>query len=1272
MDVGTDVFDQTSAANFISAVDWNNDGFQDLLFNGNRLLMNNGPPHWNFTHQSTVFNSTTSGSTNGVWADWDGDGDQDLYQGCGQGTADRFWENQGAPDFRLIDVSTEVFNSWKNIHPNTGNAWGDFDRDGDLDLYVGNGEDWNDGNPIYFPDHFLRNEKGQTFTDISSTVGIRTDENFYSRGVTWGDYNNDHWQDAYVSHYRIRENHLFENRMDGTFNEVGQEKNCSGTYANDWYYDATAGNVYGQYWWGPNWGHTIGSAWADLNRDGNLDLWTSDFVHKYVGYIGSTYDIRGYVCDDGNLYINDGAPYYRFTDYRNTSGIPRWPVGGQGTYRGDQTFSGVAIGDYDNDGWEDIYIPQVYGDLSYTTPHLYHNKGHSTDPSIPDGTTFEDVTDKLGIKGSNTYACLWVDYDNDGDLDLVTGGGDRWDGSNWQGYRLRLYQNQLSSGDHWLEIKLKQDGLDPDAVGARVTVRYKLDDENVMITREVRAGTGHAHQEAVTLHFGLGPSIGARPMIIDIVWPDGLIQETSSYADTIIEIERQDGEGPDIQGYTVSSPLKEDSNVTITIDAVSTDSYISLYQWDLDSDNLFDVNTDWTEPRISIPVHHDGIFHVRCRVRDGSNLGRDLYPIVVEVKNIPPAIDIVDRMVEMDAIVVLKDIVADTPSDLVNISWEIDWGDAASNKGSGHISTSHSYSAPGRYTIRIDVIDGTDEVSKSAFVDVLNVDPWGWVEPGDGNDTVHFEDDLIYFAPVVFDSPSDTGQKKMKWDFGDGTEQETWSDLSEGIHRYTGTGNYTVKASVRDQYGGGGTLLGWVNITNRAPALNWVDDDPGLLLIDEDSALDLDDIVEGLDTQSDLHSLEYNWDFGNGNESGWRSTPDIGYVYQFSGVYDVTCTVRDDDGSSASLSLKVEVRNVAPQIEEISPLFDVYEDEIVELRVKGKDTSSDRENLVYELRFPNDNNIRSSNGTFTFSLPQEGRYDLIVAVVDDDLESDEEELYLNVLNMLPRGGILTENSSYDEDEVITFEAVDLWDTPHDLEFLLVTWDFDDDSGPVTGPKALHTYSRKGRYTVKMTIDDGDDRVEIKKDMVIGNPVPRAVIEVTSNSVDVGSVITFSANGSSDNPSDMVSLLFLWDFDDGDDAEGTVVIHAFSKAGSYRVILEVMDDDGAVSYAEVTIEVKGTDQIVAPDGNGGSDILLTVLLVIIAFLLIGGVVVVGVVLVRKKRYPPESSGIPMPVFPPQQLPAGYQRNIPPTLPPSQGPVTDRPPPPPLPPSPPRAP
>ncbi|MGA1820062.1 MAG: PKD domain-containing protein [Thermoplasmatota archaeon] len=1283
-DVGAAAFDQTSAPTFISTVDWNNDGYQDLLFNGNRLFRNNGPPHWNFTLQTSIFGSSTSGSRNGVWADWDGDGDQDLYQGCSQGTADRFWENRGSPDFGLVDVSSGVFGSWRNLNPNTGNAWGDFDRDGDLDLYVGNGEDWNDGNPIYFPDYFLRNENGQTFTDISSTVGIRTGENFYSRGVTWGDYNNDHWQDAYVSHYRIRENHLFENQQDGTFNEVGQERNCSGTYANNWYYDATAGSVYGQYWWGPNWGHTIGSAWADFNRDGNLDLWTSDFVHKYVGYIGTYYDIRGYICDDGNLYINDGAPYYNFQDYRNTSGIPRWPVGGQGTYRGDQTFSGVAIGDYDNDGWEDIYIPQVYGDLPYTTPHLYRNKGPVAHPDIPDGTTFEDVTDSLGIVGANTYACLWIDYDNDGDLDLVTGGADRWDGSNWQDYRVRLYQNSGDPPTKWLKFHLSGAPENPRAVGARVMVRYSLDGEEKVQTREVRAGTGHAHQESSILHFGLGwdpMDSSFKDLRVEVYWPGGGVSVYQKIGGQPISFNRQyQISDPETVPFISSSValsddrIEEDEKFSITLTASHPVYDIIRYHWDLDGDNHFDAATQ--SGKIDLAYHSDGTKHVRCRVvLDESTsswiTALDIYPIEVNVLNRKPSIDLPDRSVLMDQPLLIEDVIGDTPSDLSNLTWSIDWGDGGTDQGTGQVSISHIYTAPGERTLEMVVDDGTDRVTGSARISVGNLGPWGWVAPADGNETLHLEDDLIYFTPFVFDSPSDTQQKQVRWDFGDGTVQESWSDLSDGAHRYTTAANYTVRAFVRDRYGGEGILTGWVNISNKAPSLVWVDDDPGQLQVYEDSVLDLDDLVKGIDTSSDQSLLEYNWDFGDGNESGWRSTPDVGNVYQFRGEYELTCTVRDDDGDTSSLSLKAEVRNVAPQIEEVSPLFDVYEDEIVELTVRGKDTPSDRNTLVYELRFPDDRKITNDNGTFRFSVPHKGQYELEAAVIDDDLESDEETVFLNVLNRLPGGEIFTENSTYDEDEEVVFKAVDLWDTSHDIGMLMVTWDFDDDSGTATGPEALHTYTRKGRYTVKMTIDDGNDRVIKEKDIIVENPVPKAVIDVSARSVDAGVQIRFSAVNSSDNPSDIGSLLFLWDFDDGDDAEGMAAAHAFTRAGSYTVVLEVMDDDGAVSYAEVEIEVKGAGEVVGPDDGGGSDALLPVMLVLIAVVLLGILIVAGMFLLKRKRDQPPGPAQQMPDIPSGQLASGYRNAMPSVLPASQVGVTVRPPPPP-PPSPPRSP
>ncbi|MBN1538715.1 MAG: PKD domain-containing protein, partial [Candidatus Thermoplasmatota archaeon] len=889
------------------------------------------------------------------------------------------------------------------------------------------------------------------------------------------------------------------------------------------------------------------------------------------------------------------------------------------------------------DGWEDIYIPQVYGDLSYTTPHLYRNKGYSTDPSIPDGTTFEDVTDDLGIKGANTYACLWVDYDNDGDLDLVTGGADRWDGSNWQDYRLRLYQNQGTGSNHWLKVKLNGTEMNPDGIGARIVLRYNMSTEPKMIIRELRAGTGHAHQEGFVLHLGLGDAPLSDSFYfhrLEVHWSDGLIQYIDDIdLNSLLVIDRKGDFEPAISSWGFKGPASEDRPLEVFISPLPQGPVITGYEWDMDMDNHFDAIT--SGPNITMVYHEEGLKHVRCRVLGEAGLARDIYPIEVIVPNDPPVIDITDRSIMMDTEFALsEDTLTDTPSDLVNLTWDVEWGDGSRTTGRGMMNGSHTYRVPGVFTMKVTAGDGSVTVIGKARIEVLNVDPMGWVEPLKGNGTLHYEDELVRLKPIVFDTPSDTGQKTMRWDFGDGNIQETWSDLDDIIHRYTDAGNYSVTAYVRDQYGGTGSLSGWVNVANKAPLLHWVEGDPGLLIVDEDSALDLDDIIIGEDTPSDLPELEYNWDFGDGSESGWRTDPDIGHIYRSKGTYELTCTVRDDDGEKHNLSLQVDVRNVAPWIDEVSQLFEVYEDEMVELVVKAKDTPSDRDNLVYELRFEDDHTLTSINGTFRFSFPHKGYYEMIVVVMDDDLDSDSETVYLTVKNILPGGKLCTGRNSYEEDEEVLFEAVDLLDTSGDIQLLEVTWDFDDDSAPVVGLQAVHTYTRKGRYTVKMTIDDGNDRVFLEKDIVIENPVPVALMNASHIMADVGVEITFDAVNSSDNPSDVDSLLFLWDFDDGRDGEGVVVKHSYDAPGTYNVVLEVMDDDGASSFAEMTIEISDTGPVNGNKEEDGSDIFLLVLLLVVGALLILICLVVAAVIVLRKRQeasqyaqPVQAAGVP---------------------------------------------
>ncbi len=1209
-DVAPDRFDDLGRPNFIAASDWNDDGYVDLLVNGYRLYMNSGPPDYAYDLRTDVFRNSTSGARNGVWGDFDGDGDLDLFQGCSKGTNDRIWRNQGAPDHYLEDVSSTLLGSWENLGITMGASWADHDRDGDLDLYIECGEDYNDGDPIYYRDFFLGNN-GSHFSDVTAEVGMKpTSENFYSRGSTWGDFNNDGWQDLYVSHYRIRENHLFVNQRDGTFTEEGRLRNCSGLYDTELYYDSTAGSVYGQYWWGPTYGHTIGSAWADLNNDGNLDIFTSDFVHKYVGYIGNWYDIRGYVCDDAKLYINDGAPGYSFTDHRRGSGIPIWPIGGQGVYQGDQTFSGVTIGDYDNDGWQDIYIPQVYNNLPYTTPHLYHNKGRSTVEGRPDGTEFEDVTDAFGIKGSDTYANLFLDYDNDGDLDLITGGGDTWDGSAWTGYRMRLYENQGTGSNSWLSVKLNGSGKNLNGIGGRIILRYGSGGEDRIMIREVRAGTGHAHQQGDVVHFGLGDVTGIYSL--EVWWPDGLIQLMDGpVLDQLVVVDHPDSDPLGIPDWSVTddTPL-EDSTITVVAEG---EGDVSEYLWDLDGDNIWDRST--VVGRINVTYHEEGCKHIRCRIVTSSGICADIYPMVILVENMVPKIDVENLQVPMDSAASLGEkIFLDTPSDLANISWEISWGDGSMDIGIGPDIPPHTYVEPDIYSVDIGCSDGTVTVEKSIVILVENVAPWGYARPRDGNGTVYSEDESVNIEAVLFDTQSDPGDWVISWDLGDGSPSTPFSRNRHVWHSFSRGGVYNVTAYVKDTYGDVGELGGVVLVKNVEPTMEEAFVGSSFVGTYEDDRLEFDLLVKGGDTHSDRETLLYMWDFGDGSSTSWYGSPDATHTYTKQGVYNALCTVKDNDGATDEITVLVDVLNVPPEIEEISTPTEVFEDEYFTLHVSATDTMSDRGSLVYSYDL-GDGRIIICGASLEASYSDSGYHDIVITVVDDDGASDSYELTIYVSNQAPSCSIDVSSTYVNEDDILHFHAVDIDDTAGDLPDLTLVWEMGDGTVINDQMEFDHTYSRRGSYRVRLMVSDGDDAFTAERRITVDNPPPVAMVYISNDTFRVGDVVTLWANGSIDNPSDQDLLIYDWDFGDGTSGAGISTVHHYSGSGAYKVVLTVTDDDGASDRMEVIVNVLGEAENVKAT-RGGPDTMIVMFLILFLMLIAvcGGVLLL---LLRKK-------------------------------------------------------
>lgn len=479
----------------------------------------------------------------GAFFDYDIDGDLDLYlvnSGDLTSTATEeshtsiLYRNNGDGTFTDVTDTAGVGNSSSY---GMGAACGDYDNDGDPDLYVTNFG----ANVLY------QNNGDGTFTDVTETAGVG--DALWGTSATFFDYDRDSYLDLYVANYVLYSldvthrpcgvhgirthchpknfdgapDRFYRNNGDGTFTDVTQAAGFGGIG-------------------GPHSGKGLGVVAADFNNDGEPDIYVANddtpnvlFYNNGDGTFTETGLLAGCAFSfdgvaqagmgvdagdfdrDGNLDIFvTNLSHETNALYRNN---------GDGTFSdivyeanlGKESYLFVGFGtrffDYDNDGYSDIFIAnghiieaiaQVTDVLTYAQRNqLFHNNGDGTftEVSFESGPYFR----REGV----SRGAVFGDYDNDGDTDIVV------TQSNQQAELLR---NEGGNRQNWVRIKLVGTASNRDGIGARVTVT--IDNESQM--QEVRTGLSYLSSNDPRILFGLGDH--TRIDRLEIRWPSGIVQ----------------------------------------------------------------------------------------------------------------------------------------------------------------------------------------------------------------------------------------------------------------------------------------------------------------------------------------------------------------------------------------------------------------------------------------------------------------------------------------------------------------------------------------------------------------------------------------------------------------------------------------------------------------------------------------------------------------------------------------------------------------------------
>ncbi len=480
----------------VAFIDYDNDGWEDLFFvNGTRLdtLPKGVEPPSNRLYRNKgngTFEDVTakSGLMRTNWGqavtvgDYDNNGFDDLFISCFGKNA--LYKNNGNGTFTEVAEKAGVANNQSKW--GSGSVFLDFDKDGDLDLFVSSYIDLDlktaplpETGPCLYKgltvacgppglqggvNMLFQNNGNETFTDISVKAGMRKTDGTYGLGAIVADFDNDFYPDIYVANDSAPAT-LYRNNKNSTFTDIALEAGC-------------AYSIDGK----PQAGMGVSS--GDYDRDGWFDIVKTNFAG-----------------DTTTVYRNIGKATFDDVSFSVGLGLNTKWLGW-----------GVGFVDLDNDGWLDIFQVNghVYPEVEKLTTEAGYSQRKVLYRNLKNGK-FGDVSVQVGgavMENTAGRGAAFGDFDNDGDTDIVI---------NPVNAVPELIRNDAKSNNNWLKIKLIGVKSNRSGIGARI----KITTESGTQTDEAKSSNSYYSHNDSRLNFGLGTEKQVKK--IEIIWSSGQV-----------------------------------------------------------------------------------------------------------------------------------------------------------------------------------------------------------------------------------------------------------------------------------------------------------------------------------------------------------------------------------------------------------------------------------------------------------------------------------------------------------------------------------------------------------------------------------------------------------------------------------------------------------------------------------------------------------------------------------------------------------------------------